>query len=399
MSFAALMIPTIDRIGGAERHVLELAAGLRRRGWNVTVVALAGTGGETAAALERNGIGYLSLEMRKGLADPRGWLRLIAWLRRAKPDIVHAHLHAAWIARISRLLAHSPVVVDTIHSASTGGWWRKYFYSLTRSLPERVVAVSFAAAAAHVSADMVDPQRLIVIHNGVDIETWRPDVRNRETLRRDLGFGDEFVWLAAARLEPVKDFPTMLRAFGNVSGPARLVIAGAGAPQRELELMAERIGVAGKVRFLGFVPDVKRLMQAADGFILTSRMEGLPMAVLEANACELPSVATRVPGTCEAIEDGVTGWLAEPADHAGLAEAMNRLMALPREQRRSMGARARQRVVERFSLEAALDRHEVLYRDLLAAKTRAAVGSRAATTADARLAERAPDEAASSFRA
>lgn len=386
MSPVALMIPTIDRIGGAERQVLALATGLRRRGWNVTVVALAGTGGEAAKTLERDGIGYLSLEMRKGLADPRGWLRLLAWLRKHKPDIVHAHLpHAAWMARAARLLVHSPAFVDTIHSASTGCWTRRFGYRLTRSLPGCVVAVSHAAAESHVDAGMVNPQRLKVIYNGVDMEAWRPDAPNRETLRHNLGLGNEFVWLAAGRIEPVKDYPTILRAFAMLSMPARLVIAGAGSQQQELELLAERLGVAGQVRFLGFVPDVRRWMQAADGFILTSRWEGLPIAVLEAAACELPQVATRVSGTCEAIEDGATGLLAEPGDHAGLAKAMNRLMAMPREERRSMGARARQRVIERFSLEAALDRHEELYCELLAAKGWNATGPGDAATDEARI--------------
>src|SRR5579863_10224053 len=109
MSHVALMTPTIDRIGGAERQVLLTATGLHRRGWNVTVIALAGTGGDAAEELEREGIDYLSLEMRKGLADPRGWLRLVAWLRENKPDVLHAHLpHAAWMARTVRLLVRVP---------------------------------------------------------------------------------------------------------------------------------------------------------------------------------------------------------------------------------------------------------------------------------------------------
>jgi glycosyltransferase involved in cell wall biosynthesis len=400
MSHAAVLIPTIDRIGGAERQLLALAAGLRRRGWSVTVVALSGTGGEAAVELTRDGIGYLSLEMRKGLADPRGWMRLLAWLRGHRPDVVHAHLpHAAWMARWSRLLVQTPAVVDTIHSASPGGWPRRVSYWLSRSLPDRVIAVSHAASAAHVTAGMVDPHRLTVIHNGVDVETWRPDKANREALRHKLGFGSEFVWLAAGRLEQVKEYPTMLRAFGRVSQPARLVIAGAGAQQPELELLAERIGISERVRFLGFVPDVKRWMQAADGFILTSRWEGLPMAVLEAGACGLPSVATRVPGTSEAIEDGVTGWLAGPGDYAELAAAMNRLMAMPCEERGAMGARARQRVIERFSLEAALDRHESLYRELLARKTPTAAGSRVAPAGEAGLPDGAPGRTDASYRA
>ncbi len=400
MNHAALMIPTIDRIGGAERHVLDLASGLRRRGWKVTVVALAGTGSGLSAELDRYGIGYISLEMRKGLADPRGWLRLVSWLRRHKPDIVHAHLpHAAWMARLSRLVARVPVVLDTVHSTSTGNWPRKFLYHLTRSLPDRVVAVSDAAAETHISAGLVDRDRLTVVPNGVDIEFWHADVANREALRRERGFGNEFVWLAAARLEPVKDFPTLLRAFARVPGPARLVIAGAGPEQPELNLLANRIGIAVRVRFLGFVPDVRPWMQASDGFILTSLWEGLPTTVLEAAACELPQVATRVSGTCEAIEEGVTGLLANPGDYAELAEAMNRLMAMPREQRRSMGARARKRVIDRFSLEAALDRHEALYRELLAANPRTAAGYRARAAEEARLSDHDPDEAGASFRA
>lgn len=400
MSHAAVVIPTIDRIGGAERQALLLATGLRVRGWKVTVVALAGTGGEVAAGLERDGIGYLSLEMRKGLFDPRGWLRLLAWLRRNKPDVVHAHLpHAAWMARASRLLVNSRVVVDSIHSGSTGGWPRKFLYRLTRSLPDCVIAVSHAAAEAHLLAGMADPHRLTVIPNGVDINAWRPEESDREVVRRKLGLGSEFVWLAAGRLEPVKDYPTMLNAFARLSDRANLLIAGAGTQERELELMAERMGVASKVKFLGFVPDVGPMMQAADGFILTSRWEGLPVAVLEAAACQLPQVATRVSGTSEAIEDGVTGLLAEQGDDAGLSEAMNRMMAMLREERRQMGVRARQRVIERFSLEAVLDRHESLYRELLTAKTRKAAGLRATTATDARFPERAPDETGASFRA
>lgn len=383
MNHVALLIPTIDHIGGAERQVLVLATSLRQRGWKVTVVALSGTGGEAARDLERDEIGFLSLEMRKGLADPRGWLRLLAWLRRQKPHIVHAHLpHAAWMARVSGLLVHSPVILDTIHSASTGGWTRKLCYRLTRDLSDCVVAVSDAAAEAHLRAGMVKQRHLTVIPNGVDAENWNSTGQNRVALRYDLGLGNEFVWLAAGRLEPVKDYPTMLRAFAKLTGPVRLVIAGTGAQQRALELLAEQLGVASRVRFLGFVPDVRPWMQAADGFILASRWEGLPMAILEAAACELPQVATRVSGTREAIEDRLTGLLAEAGDEVEIARAMNRLMAMQPAERSLMGARARQRAKERFSLRVAVDRHEGLYRELLAARSGTEPKLRAAVASD-----------------
>jgi glycosyltransferase involved in cell wall biosynthesis len=120
-----------------------------------------------------------------------------------------------------------------------------------------------------------------------------------------------------------------------------------------------------RVRFLGFQPELLRWMQAADGFVLSSRCEGLPMGLLEAAACALPAVATEVPGTPEVLVDGVTGWLTPACDATALGEAMTRMMQTPPEQRRTMGERARQLVIERFSLEAVLDRWEALYRSLL----------------------------------
>ena len=153
MSHVALVIPGLDRIGGAERQVILLAKGLRRRGWRVTVVALSGTGGDTAAELSAASIGFLTLRMRKGLADPCGWIRFNRWLRRESPDVVHAHLpHAAWLARWSRLAAPVRVVLDTLHSCSTGTVGRRLGYLWSSWLVDRVTAVSQAAAAAHLAA-------------------------------------------------------------------------------------------------------------------------------------------------------------------------------------------------------------------------------------------------------
>jgi len=131
MSHVALIVPGLDRIGGAERQVILLAKGLRRRGWRVSVVALTGSGGSAAAELVAAGAAFLSLEIRKGLADPSGWIRFNRWLKREKPDVVHAHLpHAAWLARWSRLAAPVRAVVDTLHSSSTGSLGRQCGYRL-----------------------------------------------------------------------------------------------------------------------------------------------------------------------------------------------------------------------------------------------------------------------------
>jgi glycosyltransferase involved in cell wall biosynthesis len=366
MNHIAFVIPGLDRIAGAERQMILLAHGLHRRGWRVSVVALSGSGSSIAAELSAAGISYLSLHMRKGLADPRGWIRFHHWLRKERPEIVHAHLpHAAWFSRWSRLAAPVRVLVDTLHSSSTGTFGRKLGYRFSNWLTDKVTAVSHAAAETHLAARMVSEEKLLVLPNGVDIELWRPDATVRNAVRRRLGLGNEFLWFAAGRLEAVKDYPTLLRAMVEVPNAARLVIAGSGPQEDDLRRLTHELGLESRVRFLGFESDVRTWMQAADAFVQSSLWEGLPMGLLEAAACALPAVATAVAGTREALIDGQTGFLVEAGSAKALSAAMTRMMEMPPEGRRAIGNRARQLVIERFSLEAVLDQWEAVYADLL----------------------------------
>ena len=366
MNHAAMVIPGLDRIAGAERQVMLLAKGLRARGWRVTVVALSGTGGQAAAELTASGVEFLTLEMRKGLADPRGWIRFNRWLRRERPQVVHAHLpHAVWLARWSRLAAPVPVLIDTLHTSSTGKLGRRFGYRASFWLPDRVTAVSESVADAHLRARMVDRDTLSVVPNGVDVEDFRPNPQTRSVTRQKVGLGHEFLWLAAGRLEPVKDYPTLLRAFALVPAPARLLIAGGGSLHGELCQLAATLGLEHRVQFLGFQPDVKPWMQAADGFVLSSRWEGFPLGLLEAAACALPAIATDVPGSREAIVHGRTGQLVPSGAPAALAAAMTAMMQASPWDRRAMGNLARLHIGERFGIETTLDRWEELYEELL----------------------------------
>jgi glycosyltransferase involved in cell wall biosynthesis len=371
-SHIALLIPTLDRIGGAERQVMLLARGLALRGWRVTVLALSGSGGSAAGELAQAGVAFLSLEMRKGLADPRGWIRLNRWLRSARPDVLHAHLpHAAWLARWSRLGAPVRVQIDTIHTSATGTWGRRVGYRWSCWLPDRVTAVGQAVDDAYLRQRMVRSKQLTVVPNGVDLDAWQPDPAARAAVRLELGVGAEFLWFAAGRFDPVKDYGTLLRALAKTPDGARLAIAGAGPLESEMQQLAGRLGIAQRVRFLGFQPDVRRWMQAADGFVQASRWEGLPMGLLEAGACALPAVATDVPGSREVIVDGQTGWLTPAGDPSALASRMTQLMQASPAAREALGLRARQFVTDRFSLGAVLDRWEALYAELLAANPHA----------------------------
>ena len=362
----AVIIPGLDRIGGAEQQVILLAGGLVQRGWRVSVVALSGNGGSSASVLIAQGVQFLSLEMRKGLADPRGWIRFHRWILRERPDVVHAHLpHAVWLARWSRLGAPMQVLVDTLHTSSTGGMGRKLGYRWSNWLPNEVTAVSLAVADAHLQTHMATEDKILVLPNGVDVDLWRPDAVVRAAMREELELKSEFLWFAAGRLDPVKNYPTMLHAMAKLPAAAHLVIAGRGPEEGTLRRISAELGLDQRVRFLGFERDVRRWMQAADGFVLSSRWEGLPMALLEAAACCVPAVATDVPGTREAIVDGKTGLLASAGSAVDLQAAMTKMMSMLPEERILMGERARAFGVGSFSLNAVLDRWEALYANLL----------------------------------
>ncbi len=366
MKHVAFLIPTVDELGGAERQVMQLAQGLVQRGWRVTVIALSGTGGKRAKLLVRTGIRFLSLEMRKGWADPRGWKALRKWIRTEHPDVLHAHLpHAVWMARWVRLFAPVRVVVDTIHTSATGPNARRRGYRWSNWLTDQTTAVSRDVAKVYSAAGMVDREKLTVVPNGLDPVQWSADPIARAKTRREQGIADEFVWFAAGRLEAVKDYATLLYAFSIVEPESILAIAGSGSLRGELEKLAKQLGIQTRVEFLGFVENPLMWMQAADGYVLTSRWEGLPISVLEAGACELPIVATEARGTRELIAPGRTGLLAKAGDVRGIAAAMQRVMNMSTTERAAMGASARTDVCERNAMEPVLDTWERLFGELL----------------------------------
>ena len=381
----ALLIPTLDQIGGAERQLLDLSQELAQRGqWRVTVITLSGDATPSsvlAAMLQQSNIAYLSLKMRKAWVDPQGWLRYLAWHRRQRPDILHAHLpHASFFARLSRLIAPVSVLVDTIHTSAAGPLSRRLAYRLTHMLSSQVTCVSQAVAVS-VRKSGTAPNPL-VISNGIAIPSFQAASPNPNT---DMGaphlasetwesnsltqtgpaFIPPFRWLAVGRLAPVKDYPTLLRAFAQLPNESTLTIAGSGPAEPELRALAAGLHIDQRIHFAGFQPEIQPLLAQADAFVLSSLWEGLPISVLEASAAALPIVATDGAGTREALIPGKTGFLVPVGDHQALAGAMIAIQRLSPTERKAIGYAGRTFVQANFALEAIATRWEQLYRDRL----------------------------------
>jgi glycosyltransferase involved in cell wall biosynthesis len=368
-----LFLSTSMGLGGADQQLLSAAQVLRDRGHEIRIVSLTPLGpmGLQARSL---GLATDSLEMRRGVPDPRGLARLVRIVRAWKPDVVHSHMvHANLMARVLRLLVPVPVLVSTIHNVYEGGPLLMAGYRLTNGLVDHMTIISQAAADRFVGERIVPGRLLTVIANGVDTDRMRNlPPEGRAALRGWMSVGDQdFVWLAVGRFEVAKDYPNMLRAFAAVRAReprAVLVIVGQGSLQAEAEALTAELGLREAVRFLGARDDVPAVMSAADGYVMSSAWEGMPMVLLEAAAAGLPIVATAVGGNGEVVRDGESGFLVPARDSEGLRAGMLRLMALPEEQRRAMGERGREHVRANYGLQRVAERWERVYWDALARK-------------------------------
>ena len=303
--------------------------------------------------------------MTQGIADPRALVRLARLLRAWRPQVVHGHMVAGiLISRLARLLAPVPRVISTMHSQEQGPQWRYFAYRVTGPLADVTTTVSQLALDETVRRHAVRRKDILLVPNGIRMEPYAHVGALRDRTRESLRLGDAFTWLTVGRLSPVKrqaDLLEAIDAIRSVAPDVRLLIAGKGDLLPALQARIEERGLTGCVSLLGLRHDIAALIQASDGFVMSSAWEGLPMVLLEASASKLPIVATDVGGTRDVIVHGETGFISPPCEPSSLANEMLRLMSLTAEERRSMGVRAQERVRQTFDMERVADRWEELY--------------------------------------
>lgn len=362
-----LYVITDLNIGGAEHQVTRLGITLRRRGWEVQIVSMLPPQAFTIE-LAKAGIEIAHLGMRPGIPDPRAILRLSRLIRQWRPDLVHSHMvHANLLSRVTRLVTPMPILICTARSTNEGGRWRALAYRLTDGLCELTTHLSRSGADRAVRIGAVPARKVRVVPNGIDTHRFRPDATARARLRAELALGEYFVWLAAGRFAPPKDYPTMLRAFAlaRKRKESLLLIAGQGPLQEACRRLTKELGVEDSVRFLGVRNDMADLMNAADAFVMSSLWEGMPTAMLEAAACGLPIVATNVGGIPEILPPDAQRYLTSPKDPQALSTLMIELMRLPLQQRQHLGQCNRHYVEAHYDLEEIANRWEDIYKEFL----------------------------------
>lgn len=350
-------------IGGAESQVLDLADRMSTRGHQIMIAYLTGP----ARLLPNNP--YIEVVPVGILKSPFGfacgYLRLRQLICDFKPDVVHSHMvHANLLARLVRLTTKIPRLVCTAHNTNEGGRLRMFAYRLTDFLADFFTNVSKEAVEAFEAKGAAPLGRMFVVYNGIDAQKFSPDCLTRESVRDRFEVGSDKIVLAVGRLVEAKDYPNLLSAFAKIASRienVKLWIIGDGPLREFLESQAAELGLGERVMFLGIRPDhdIPDLMRASDVFVLSSAWEGFGLVVAEAMATEKVVVSTNSGGVNEVVAD--CGLLVSPQNSVALAHALEKALNMPTEQAKLLGEKARQRIVENFSLDSVVDRWLEIY--------------------------------------
>jgi L-malate glycosyltransferase len=358
-------------IGGTELNAVRLAEHLDRSRFRLSVAGLQASGPLLRRYAEA-GIPVHVFPVRSlyGASAIHEGLRFARFLAQERVDVVHSHdiynnLFATVWARVARV----PAVI------ASRRWWHtlnrpahRMACAVGYRLADRVLANCDAVAASLVQDERVPADRVVVIPNFVDASAFEPLSRStREQLLAAFGVPhDALVIGVVARLTPIKDHASLIRAIGTLAARwprLHLVVVGKGQARDGLGRLVAEMGLTGRVHFVGLQPQKPNLHAIFDLSVLPSRSEGFPNVVLEAMAAATPVVATAVGGTRDAVISGETGLLVPPADTQALAIAIENLVGDPA-RRTSMGVAAQQRARRLYQASCVVPVLEELYESL-----------------------------------
>jgi glycosyltransferase involved in cell wall biosynthesis len=361
---------------GGEQQVFYLHEGLLRRGHASMVCGQPGAPlAKRIAEAGLGGDGRLTEMPMRGEGDVRAMVRLAGLMRRGRFDVVQMHTsHAHTLGIVAAALLGPGRRPRTAVSRRVDfSIYRHNFLGLNglkyRHGVDGYVTVSHAIRHVLI-ADGIDPARITCVHSGIDPARFEIEISpaERAALRTELGAPGEgplignIAWFAdhKGQVYLVEAAPKILAARPD----ARIALIGEGELRSALETRARELGVADRVLFPGWRQDIPRCLKAIDLFVMSSHLEGLGTAVLDAMAAGTPVVATRAGGIPEIVVDGETGLLVPVRDPDALGAAVIRMIEDPQLSRDCRIA-ARRRVRDEFSVDAMVEGTVAVYRTLL----------------------------------
>jgi L-malate glycosyltransferase len=359
-------------LGGTETQAVELARRLHPARYQVTLGCLRKEG-PLLDRLSDTQIQVEHVDLGGGIDSPAGILgvlKLARLLRRGRFEILHAHdLWSNLVGMSAGLLARVPVRITSQRDLSHGEWYGTYRRRLLRFAQARSSVVLTNAAPIRdglISTEGLAPEKVCVIHNGVDLEKFRRTSSNRKSLFPNSA-GKILVVLVGNMNSDVKGHPVLISAAREIAKKfphTQFVLVGDGPKKQAYEAQVAESGLTGIFLFMSRRTDVPEILACCDIAVLPSLAEGLPNAVLEYMAAGLPIIASATGGNLGIIQDGETGLLVPTGDAKALEQALTRLLG-DDQFRRALAASSHQYVAANFSFERLVSEVDKLYTALL----------------------------------
>ena len=356
-----LHMQKVAGISGSEAHLLSLLPRLRERGWDVRLLMLhehEPGAWDFARELTARGVPLDGIPLTADV-DPLAFFRLVSYLARHRPHVLHTHLvHADAYGQMAGTIARVPVRISTKHGFNEFREGRLFALGdrSVASLAHVHIAISRGLARYLADTEGFREDGFEVVHYGIAPRT-EPEAY-RGTAPRLLCVG---------RLIPIKGHIVLLRAFAQARREVpglELDVAGRGPMEPALKALVRELGVADAVRFLGYVSPIQEAIERSAIVVVPSMGEGFGMVALESMERARPVVAAGIGGLGELVRHGETGLLVEPGETEPLARAIVELAGdLPRAAR--MGEAGRRRALAEFLEERCTERTEILYRETL----------------------------------
>jgi len=357
-------------VGGTEKALVKLL-----HYWNKNNVfehiVIAFADGELKRDLLELGIKPIVLRQR-GWYDLEFLFRLLSIIKSLKPNIVHCRntphviIYGGIVAKILGL----PLVVS-VHGHPdflVGNSFVKRLWYAVQKRSDKIITVSNSIKDVLIKKGGVKPNKITVIHNGIDLASMRCCLDLKQKLKQRLGIDNTAQVIGCVgTLRSVKGHKYLIQSAPLIlkERPSTyFILVGDGPLRNDLERLAEKLKVREKIMFLGYRPDIPELMSIFDIFILPSLSEGLSNVLLEAMATSKPVVATNVGGNPEVVEEGKTGLLVPPRDPQKIAEAVISLLN-DEDKRLRMGENGLRRVKEKFSISKMVREYEKIYHEVL----------------------------------
>lgn len=356
-------------VHGAETMAIELIRQIHRLGV-IPYLGLLETRGPTNAEITRRARPYVldhSVLPCRGQLDIRSIYLLRRYMREHDVHVLHSHGYKADLYALLARLGTRVRLVSTCHNWLGKDLKMRAYAALDKRLLRRFDAV--AGVSADVVSELcryVPSHRVVRIGNGVDPEAFRR-LMPSERAKQELGLPAKPLLGFVGRLTREKGVHDVLyaaQALRHERCDFQLLIIGDGEERQALEQQAQALGIASAVTFTGTRADMPLLYSALDVFVLPSYQEGFPMSVLEAMACGVPVIATRVGDVPEIVEQGATGLLVPPGDRSALQAAIAQLLT-DAQKRHDLGAAGHRRLCERFTSNAMARRYRALYEEVL----------------------------------